>query len=93
MKPARPTFGQRMIYAFVFCLIVHFIAQAVQIFWLYNLAWSIVGVTLIIWPDVPANLRMYWPEDKCRRFGRLLGVCCIIGAWLVRIGPTLPSPR
>ena len=87
MHQKKLTFGQRMIYAFGFCFIVLIISEAIQLHWLYNLAWTVVGITCLIWPDVPSNLRIYWPEDKCLRFGRLLDICCIIGAWMVRNGP------
>lgn len=76
------TFGQRLIFAFAFCLAALLIGEAVRLPWLYNAAWTLVGLTFLIWPDVPSNLKIYWSPDKCRRFGRLLGVCCIIGTWL-----------
>lgn len=87
MKKRKLTFAQRVIFGFTLCVLILCIGEFTGVSLLYNIAWSLFGLTFIIWPDVPATMKYQWSPEKCRAFSRMLGVSAIFGAWVMYFAP------
>lgn len=82
----KPTFSGLIINWFCICLVVAIInAYTLQSRLLYSICSAGLGLYLLIRPVWPRSLGLYWPEDKCRRFIRILALIQIFISFANRI--------
>lgn len=82
----KPTFSGLIINWFCICVVVAIInAYTLQSWLLYSICSAGLGLYLLIRPVWPRNLGLYWPEDKCRRFIRILALIQIFISFANRL--------
>jgi len=82
----KPTFLGVIINWICICIVAAIVnAYTLQSWLLYSVCSAGLGIYLLIWPVWPQNLGLYWPEDKCRRFIRILAVIQIFISFSNRI--------
>lgn len=82
----RPSFSTVVINWFCICMAAATInAYTLQSRLLFSLCSAGLGVYLLIWPVWPRNLGLYWSEDKCRRFIRILALVQILLSFIRHI--------
>lgn len=82
----KPSFSGVLINWFCICVATAIInACTLQSWLLYSICSAGLGIYLLIWPVWPKSLGMYWPEDKCRRFIRILALIQIVLSFLKRM--------
>lgn len=82
----KPTFSGVLINWFCICVAAAIInAYTLQSRLLYSICSAGLGIYLLIWPVWPKNLGMYWQEDKCRKFIRILALIQIVLSFLRRV--------
>ena len=75
-------FTTRCLFGFLVCFLSLFIADAIQFSQLYSIAWTLFGITFLIWPSVPDVMREKWSDAACRRFSWLFGLLLTLGGWM-----------
>ena len=78
-------FTSRCLFGFLLCFLSLFIADTINFPSLYSIAWTLFGITFMIWPSVPDTMREKWSDAACRGFSYLLGILLTAGGWIATI--------